>query len=106
MTPLVVKKFTVTSCIGRGLAENQQACRVVRSGLAPCAFETVDIDTCIGEVRGLETECLPGSFSKYDCRNNRLALLALKQDQFMDLVADRSRKWGRGRIGIFLGTST
>jgi 3-oxoacyl-[acyl-carrier-protein] synthase-1 len=43
---------------------------------------------------------------KYDCRNNRLAELALQQDGFFDAVQAAVSRWGRRRIGVFMGTST
>jgi 3-oxoacyl-[acyl-carrier-protein] synthase-1 len=106
MTPLVLTKFTATSCIGRGLREMLEALRAQRTGLAPCAFETVDLDTCIGEVEGVDAERLPQALRDFDCRNNRLAQLGLKQDGFAEAVHASAGHWGRRRIGVFLGTST
>ena len=49
---------------------------------------------------------LPGELREFDCRNNRLALLGLTQDGFADAVASASKKYGAGRVGVFIGTST
>jgi 3-oxoacyl-[acyl-carrier-protein] synthase-1 len=106
MTPLALKKFTATSCIGKGLAETWRSLEAQRSGLAPCRFETVDIDTHIGEVPGVDAERLPTALRRFECRNNRLAELALKQDGFLEAVQAAVAKWGTRRIGVFLGTST
>jgi 3-oxoacyl-[acyl-carrier-protein] synthase-1 len=106
MTPLVLTHFTATSCIGRGLHETLAALKEGRTGLAPCAFETVELDTHIGEVPGVDGERLPDGLQEFDCRNNRLAQLALRQDGFMAAVEKSARRWGRRRVGIFLGTST
>jgi 3-oxoacyl-[acyl-carrier-protein] synthase-1 len=76
------------------------------SGLAPCAFETVDLVTHVGEVADLESWRLDGDLARFDCRNNRLARFALAQDGFMDAVAAAKRRHGADRIGVFLGTST
>lgn len=106
MTPLSISHFTATSCIGRGLEETVASLRARRSGLAPCAFETVRLDTYVGEVPGVDDESLPAELKRFDCRNNRLAQLGLRQDGFMDAVRASVGRWGRRRIGLVLGTST
>lgn len=77
-----------------------------RGGLAPCAFDTVDLPTFVGEVPGVDAVQLPPELSAFDCRNNRLAFLGLEQDGFADAVAAAVRKYGAQRVGLFLGTST
>jgi 3-oxoacyl-[acyl-carrier-protein] synthase-1 len=42
----------------------------------------------------------------YDCRNNRLARLALEQDGFVAAVASCAARLGASRVGVFVGTST
>ncbi|HXI78339.1 MAG TPA: beta-ketoacyl-[acyl-carrier-protein] synthase family protein [Steroidobacteraceae bacterium] len=106
MTPLLLKSFTATSCIGQGVTATLEALRQQRSGLAICDFETVDIDTHIGEVAGVDDTRLPHELRQFDCRNNRLAELGLLQDGFYDSVQRSAEHWGRKRIGVFLGTST
>ena len=106
MKPLHVKTFTATSCIGTGVAAILQSLLEQRSGLASCEFETVDIDTHIGEVAGIDDVRLPQNLHKYECRNNRLAELALQQDGFFEAVQQAAERWGRRRMGVFLGTST
>jgi 3-oxoacyl-[acyl-carrier-protein] synthase-1 len=106
LTPLLVSHFTATSCIGRGLAETAASLRAQRSGLAPCAFETVRLDTYVGEVPGVDEESLSGELRHFDCRNNRLAQLGLRQDGFSDAVKASAGRWGRRRVGLILGTST
>jgi 3-oxoacyl-[acyl-carrier-protein] synthase-1 len=106
MTPLVLRHFTATSCIGRGLEATLESLRALRSGLAPCAFETVTLDTHIGEVPGVDAVRLPPALQRFDCRNNRLAQLGIAQDGFSDAVAACAGRWGSRRVGLFLGTST
>jgi 3-oxoacyl-[acyl-carrier-protein] synthase I len=106
LNPLSVSHFTATSAIGRGLAQTREALRSGRSGLAPCAFDTVDLATFIGEVPGVDAVRLPPDLAAFDCRNNRLAYLGLMQDGFADAVADAARRHGPHRVGVFLGTST
>lgn len=82
------------------------ALRQGRSGLRPCAFETVDLPTFVGEVPDMDALQFPPSLRAFDCRNNRLALLGLLQDGFSDAVAAAAQKYGRQRVGVFIGTST
>lgn len=106
MNPLELTHFTATSCIGRGLAPTLQALREQRSGLAPCHFERAGLQTWIGAVEGIDDEPVRSDLAPFDCRNNRLAQLALLQDRFADAVRAAAARYGTGRIGIFLGTST
>jgi 3-oxoacyl-[acyl-carrier-protein] synthase-1 len=106
MKPLVLERFTATSCIGRGLSETQDSLEAERSGLGACRFETVDLDTHVGEVAEVDARSLPAGLERFDCRNNRLAELALLQDGFVDAVERAASRVGRKRIGVFLGTST
>lgn len=106
MTPLLLSSYTATTCLGHGLAATLAGLREQRSGLAPCAFETVQLDTWIGEVPGVDTQQLPNELAKYDCRNNRLAQLALEADGFADRVRAAVARYGKTRVGVFLGTST
>ena len=69
-------------------------------------FDTVDLPTFIGEVEGVDAVQLPPHLARFDCRNNRLALLGLQQDGFSEGVAAATRKYGAQRIGVFIGTST
>jgi 3-oxoacyl-[acyl-carrier-protein] synthase I len=106
MTPLVLRHFTATTCIGRGLQATLDSLRAQRSGLAPCAFETVTLETHIGEVPGVDEVRLPAALKRFDCRNNRLAQLGIAQDGFIEAVAACVGRWGSRRVGLFLGTST
>ena len=49
---------------------------------------------------------LPEHLQKFDCRNNRLAELALRTDGFAEAVQSAAARWGALRVGVFLGTST
>ena len=106
MTELLLKEYTATSCIGRGRLAMLDTLSAQRGGLAPCTFERAQIDTWTGEVSGIDAEPLPKQLHHFDCRNNRLAQLALRQDGFTHAVAQSVGRWGRRRIGVFLGTST
>jgi 3-oxoacyl-[acyl-carrier-protein] synthase-1 len=88
------------------LQQTLSALRQRRSGLAPCTFDTVDLPTWVGEVAGVDEVQLPPSLAGFDCRNNRLALLGLMQDGFVDAVQAAQRTHGPRRVGVFIGTST
>ena len=106
MSPLALSAYTATSALGRGLEATLSSLRSQRSGLAPCSFETVRLDTCVGEVAGVDEVSLPAELAEFECRNNRLAWLALAQDDFSAAVARCAARRGAERIGVFLGTST
>jgi 3-oxoacyl-[acyl-carrier-protein] synthase-1 len=106
MKPLLLAEYTATSCIGQGVAATLTALVEQRSGLARCEFETVKIDTHIGEVPGVDAQRLPRVLQIFNCRNNRLAELAVQQDGFFDAVQAAAARWGRRRVGVFIGTST
>lgn len=106
MKPLLLSHFTATSCIGRGLSQTLEALRQRKSGLAHCDFDTVELDTYIGSVPGVDEVAIRAELAAYDCRNNRLLQLALEQDGFAEAVETAAAKYGRDRVGVFLGTST
>ncbi|MFT4100815.1 MAG: beta-ketoacyl-[acyl-carrier-protein] synthase family protein [Burkholderiaceae bacterium] len=104
--PLRVSAFTATSCLGPGNAAQLARLRAQAGGLAPCRFLDVPLKTWVGEVAGVDEVALPAPLARYDCRNNRLAELALRQDGFDDAVRDAVRRHGPARVAVFLGTST
>jgi 3-oxoacyl-[acyl-carrier-protein] synthase I len=106
MTPLAVTASTLTTALGAGRAATLAALQARRSGLARVRFENVPLPTWTGEVDGVDAVVLPDGLAAYDCRNNRLAWLGLQQDAFNDAVAAARARWGAGRVGVFLGTST
>jgi 3-oxoacyl-[acyl-carrier-protein] synthase I len=106
VTPLALSAYTLTTCLGRGMDATREALRAERSALAPCAFETVQLDTWVGEVAGVDDQRLPEALSRYDCRNNRLTLMGLETDGFGDRVREAVARYGADRVGVFLGTST
>lgn len=107
MTPIRLSAMTATSCLGRGMEPFRDALRSGRSGLKPCNFETVKLDTFVGEVEGLDDVVLPARLRDvFDCRNNRLAMMALETDGFAEQVRSLAERCGPDRVGVFLGTST
>src|SRR5688572_1037251 len=106
MKPIALSAYTMTTCLGRGLAPARAALASGASGLAPCRFETVALDTYVGEIAGLDEQPLPRSLARFDCRNNRAAEVGLLQDGFVDAVARAAGRLGPDRVGVFMGTST
>ena len=106
LQPVLLSAYTMTSCLGRGLAPTRAALLAGASGLAPCRFETVELDTYVGEIAGVDAQALPAALARFDCRNNRAAELGLAQDGFEAAVAAAVRRHGGERIGVFIGTST
>ena len=105
MLPLRLTAYTVTSALGAGLTAHRDALRHMRSGIVRKAWETVE-PMCLGEVEGVDEVVLRSDLLNYDCRNNRLAQLALEQDGFIAAANTAIAQYGATRIGLFLGTST
>lgn len=107
LAPLLIRASTLTSALGAGSFAHLQALRERRSGVRPMSWETVsDLPTCLGEVDGVDEQKLPEPLARFDCRNNRLAWLAMQQDGFMQQVRGAVERHGPARVGVFLGTST
>ena len=106
MKPLAVSDFTLVSALGHGCAPNLAALQAARTGLARQAFETATPATWLGVVAGVDDVQLASELADHDCRNNRLAELALRADDFGQRVRRAATRWGASRVGVFLGTST
>ncbi len=106
MEPLVLTHYTLTNCLGPGIAATRQALHQGASGLRPCDFMDVALDTFIGRVDGLEEVGIAQPLAAFDCRNNRLAQWALSQDGFARAVRDARDRYRADRIAVVVGTST
>jgi 3-oxoacyl-[acyl-carrier-protein] synthase-1 len=106
MQPLAISHFSIVNSLGAGAKSVTGALRARRSGLTACAFETVALETWIGQVPGLDAFHVRSDLAAYDCRNNRLAQLGMEQDGYAGAVGAAREKYGAGRIGVFMGTST
>jgi 3-oxoacyl-[acyl-carrier-protein] synthase-1 len=105
MTPLAISHYTATTAAGQGRDSLLAALRAECTGLRRQTFANSTLDTWIGIVDGLE-QALPAQLANWDCRNNRLAYLALTQDGFLDAALDLRSRHDPQRIGVFVGTST
>ena len=106
MKPLAITSYTVTSAVGAGRDAHIGALRAERTGLTEQRFEDSTLACWIGAVAGLESVALPVELARFDCRNNRLAEVALAQDGFIEAIAAARAKYGARRVGVFIGTST
>ena len=106
MQPLAISRYSIVNCLGNGASAVASALRARRSGLAPCDFETVTLDTWIGEVASADDARVRADLAAYDCRNNRLAQMGLEADGYAAAVAAARENYGAARIGVFMGTST
>jgi 3-oxoacyl-[acyl-carrier-protein] synthase-1 len=108
--PLSIGNYTATTALGTGRDAQLDALRERRSGLRANDFRSPTgsdlLDTWIGRVDGVEDVELPPGLREWDCRNNRLAWLALQQDGMMESIATLREKHGAERVAIVLGTST
>jgi 3-oxoacyl-[acyl-carrier-protein] synthase-1 len=101
-----VSAHTLVSALGSGLDATWSALAAGRTGLARRDFETAVLGTWLGMVDGVDDFGFPAGLSEFDCRNNRLAELALRADDFEADVRRAAARWGAARVGVFLGTST
>lgn len=106
MSPLALTRKTLVTAVGRNMEAHRHALHERRSGLTRCDLPHADLDTMIGRVAGLEDEALGGDIAAFDCRNNRLAAIALEADGFKDAVSDAAERYGADRIAVVVGSST
>ncbi|RBC44823.1 beta-ketoacyl-[acyl-carrier-protein] synthase II, partial [Xanthomonas oryzae pv. oryzae] len=107
MAPVAVTAFTSTTALGAGLATQAAALTARRSGLRRNDFGPQPLLPCwVGRVDGVEDVVLPDALQDWDCRNNRLAWLALQQDGMAQAVQAAAQRYGAERVAVIIGTST
>jgi 3-oxoacyl-[acyl-carrier-protein] synthase I len=106
MRPLALSRFSLVTSLGVGATATVTALRQGWSGLAPNRFAPAPLATYVGAVAEVEDRPLTGEDARFDCRNNRLAAMALEADGFSEALAAARARYGADRIGIFVGTST
>ncbi|MDB5368459.1 MAG: beta-ketoacyl-[acyl-carrier-protein] synthase [Roseomonas sp.] len=104
-SPLALAAFTAVSAMGTGTDATRQALRGRQGGLRPAGPEDRPA-TWVGRVAGVDAVELPPGLARYDCRNNRLAELALRQDGFAHAAEQARARYGAARVAVILGTST
>lgn len=106
MPPLAIRAYTATTALGRGRDAQAEALRTRRSGLSRNDFGNDPLDCWIGRVDGLEQAPLPAQWAQWECRNNRLAWMALQQDGLLQAIATVASRHGAERVAVVMGTST
>ena len=110
MPPLAIRAWTATTALGRGREAQLAALRERRTGLRPNTFgprvDGAPLACWTGRVDGLEDAPLPEALAGWECRNNRLAWLALQQDGLQAAIAEARDRHGADRVAIVVGTST
>lgn len=101
-----VTGYTATNCLGAGLDSIAAALKAGRTGLSPCSLDAVEFETWVGMVEAVAQKPVEGALARFDCRNARLARLALEQDDFAAQVKELVGRLGSERVGLVLGTST
>ena len=105
MVGLGITAITLVSAIGCGLDATESALRAGRGGLSRCNFDGLSLNTYIGKVP-LADSPVVSVLAAYDCRNSRLAQLALRTDGFEGEVQRAVARYTAGRIGIVIGTTS
>ncbi|WP_424813364.1 beta-ketoacyl-ACP synthase [Roseococcus sp. YIM B11640] len=106
MWPLAITARSAVTALGAGTEALRRGLQARRGGLAPCTFPGVPEGIWVGAVGGLEDAAPPAELAAYDCRNNRLAELALRADGFEAAVAQARARHGADRVAVVVGTST
>src|SRR4051794_21930552 len=100
MWPLRISAGSAVSALGAGIAPLRAALQARRGGLAPCSFPGAPPGIWVGAVAGLAEAAPPPDLAAYDCRNNRLAELALRADGFAEAVVRARLRYGPARVAV------
>jgi 3-oxoacyl-[acyl-carrier-protein] synthase-1 len=103
---LGISATTVVHPAGHGTASLWDAVAHGRIALRPNDLSWCDRACWIGAVPGVDDPDLARHLDAWDCRNHRLAWLALQDGPFRAAVAAAVVRHGAGRVGLVLGTST
>lgn len=103
---LGVLATTVVHAAGHGTAALWEAVAHGRTGLRPNHLNWCDLPCWIGAVAGVDDTVLPAALQSWDCRNHRLAWLALQDTAFRQALDEAITRHGPQRIGLVLGSST
>jgi len=106
MAPLRITGQSIACAAGLGLPAVATALRTRASGLRQNDFGESPLPIWIGRVAGVEAIALPGHLAEWDCRNNRLAWLALTSDGFLERARIARDRHGPDRVALVMGTST
>ena len=105
-TVLGILATTVVHAAGRGSAALWETSVTGGTGLRPNDLNWCDLSCWIGAVPGVDDAFLPAALRHWDCRNHRLAWLALQDAAFRQELDATILRHGPQRVGLVLGTST
>src|SRR5262249_54989917 len=103
MTRLHLTALGIVTAIGHGKRAVADRLFAARTGLVERRDFIPGAAAWVGEVGAALPE-VPAGLSRFDCRNNRLAALALTE--IAPEIAVAQRRYGAERIAVILGTST
>lgn len=101
--------ITATSIVhpaGHGIGSLWDAAAQGRSALHPNDLDWCELPCHLGTVPGVDDPSLAARLGPWDCRNHRLAWLALQDEALRRAVSAAAGRHGAHRVGLVLGTST
>ncbi|MDR3416521.1 MAG: beta-ketoacyl synthase N-terminal-like domain-containing protein [Nevskia sp.] len=105
IAPTYVTAFTLTSALGVGNAATLDSIRNKASGLREHSMGDLG-RTWFGFVDSQALRPINGELAAYDNDCTRIVQTALEQDGFTEAVERAKSRYGKNRIGCFLGTIT
>ncbi|MGR8930320.1 MAG: beta-ketoacyl-ACP synthase [Gammaproteobacteria bacterium] len=105
LTPVAVMAYQCVSAAGNDLESLYSSLIANQCCLKPLRLFEIPFTTVVGEVVS-SLPLIRSSLKPYDCRNARLALLALEQGGFREEIERAISVYGAARVGVILGTST
>ena len=103
---LGINASTIVHASGYGAGALWGAVSRGESALRGRAVDWCDLPCWLGAVPGVDDDSLFTDLGEWDCRNLRVASLALRDRVFSDAVAAAVAEHGPERVGLILGTST
>lgn len=103
--PVAITAYQCVSAAGDDVEALLQSLIANQSCLKPLRLFDIPFETVVGEVASSLPD-IRTSLKAYDCRNARLALKALETGNFRADVEYAMARYGVGRVGLVLGTST
>jgi 3-oxoacyl-[acyl-carrier-protein] synthase-1 len=107
IAPVAITAYSALSASGLGCAALCQDLQANYSKLAPLSLFNVPFPAYVGEIKQ-PLLSIREQLSDYNCRNARVALTALNDEQggVRAAVEAAKEKYGAHRIGVIIGTST
>ena len=106
ITPVKITASSLVNATGCGKQATLTALKNSTTGLRAIGFPGLNFATWLGKVDAVDTVEIESELQRFNCRNNRLAKLALDSDNFRLSIKNAIDKYGSARIGVFMGTST